>query len=193
MKNVTYGIIRFKSSKIITLAKVTGKPPINYLIMYVMFVFSLSVMSNPLRLHGLQHARLSCPSPTPGASSTEWVIPSNHLILCRPLLLLPSVLPSFIVFSNELALCIRWPKYWSFSFSISPFNEYSGLISGLTGLISYWFDVCNYFCNNHNNVTSKAWGRKKRMRKQINSKHALKKRNWKGKLKYEKKRKNKVT
>ena len=104
MKNVTYGIIRFKSPKIITLAKVTGKPPINYLIMYVMFVFSLSVMSNPLRLHGLQDARLSCPSPTPGASSTEWVIPSNHLILCRPLLLLPSVLPSFIVFSNELAL-----------------------------------------------------------------------------------------
>ena len=57
------------------------------------------------------------------------VVPSNHLILCCPLLLLPSIFPSIRVFSNELALCIRWPKYWSFSFSISPSNEYSGLIS----------------------------------------------------------------
>ena len=56
-------------------------------------------------------------------------MPSNHLILCRPLLLLPSVFPSIRVFSNESVLCIRWPKYWSFSFSISPSNEYSGLIS----------------------------------------------------------------
>ena len=59
----------------------------------------------------------------------ESVKPSNHLILCRPLLLLPSIFLSIRVFSNESALCIRWPKYWSFSFSISPFNEYSGLIS----------------------------------------------------------------
>ena len=59
--------------------------------------------------------------------SIESVIPSNHLILCRPLLLLPSIFPSIRVFSNELALHIRWPKYWSFS--ISPSNEYSGLIS----------------------------------------------------------------
>ena len=57
------------------------------------------------------------------------VIPSNHLILCCPLLLLPSVFPSIRVFSNELVLHIRWPKYWSFSFSISPYDEYSGLIS----------------------------------------------------------------
>ena len=57
------------------------------------------------------------------------VMPSNHLILCRPLLLLPSVLPRITVFSNELVLHIRWPKYWSFSCSISPSNEYSGLIS----------------------------------------------------------------
>src|SRR5574337_152247 len=56
----------------------------------------------------------------------ESVVPSNHLILCRPLLLLPSVFPSFRVFSNELALHIRWPKYWNFSFSISPSNEYLG-------------------------------------------------------------------
>ena len=62
-------------------------------------------------------------------TSIESVMPSNHLILCRPLLLLPSIFPSIRVFSNESVLHIRWPKYWSFSFSISPSNEYSGLIS----------------------------------------------------------------
>ena len=61
--------------------------------------------------------------------SIESVMPSNYLILCRPFLLLPSIFPSIRVFSNESVLCIRWPKYWSFSFSISPSNEYSGLIS----------------------------------------------------------------
>ena len=61
--------------------------------------------------------------------STELVNPSNHLILCRPLLLLPSIFPSIRVFSNESALCIRWPKYWNFSFNFSASNEYSGLIS----------------------------------------------------------------
>src|SRR5574337_797221 len=57
------------------------------------------------------------------------MMPSNHLILCRPLLLLPSIFPRIRVFSNETALCIRWPEYWSFSFNISPSNEHSGLIS----------------------------------------------------------------
>ena len=61
--------------------------------------------------------------------SIESVMPSNHLIICRPLLLLPSIFPSIRVFSSESILCIRWPKYWSFSFSISPSSEYSGLIS----------------------------------------------------------------
>ena len=61
--------------------------------------------------------------------SIELVMPSNHLILSHPLLLLPSIFPSIKVFSTESVLCIRWPKYWSFSFSISPSNEYSGLIS----------------------------------------------------------------
>ena len=61
--------------------------------------------------------------------SIELVMPSNHLILCHPLLLLPSIFPSIRVFSNGSALCIRWPKYWSFSFNISPSNEHSGLIS----------------------------------------------------------------
>ena len=67
----------------------------------------------------------------------ESVMPSNHLILCHPLLLLPSIFPSIRFFSNESVLCIKWPKYWSFSFSISPFNEYSGLISFRRG----WFDL----------------------------------------------------
>ena len=69
--------------------------------------------------------------------SIECVIPSNHLILCRPLLLLPSIFPSIRVFSKESVLHTRWSKYWSFSFSVSPSNEYSGLIPlGWTGLIS---------------------------------------------------------
>ena len=68
---------------------------------------------------------------------TESVIPSNHLILCCPLLLLPSIFPSIRVFSNESALCPRWPKYWSFGFSLSPSNEYSGLISFKID----WFDL----------------------------------------------------
>ena len=66
--------------------------------------------------------------------SITLVMPSNHLILCHPLLLLPSIFPSIGVFSNESVLHIRWPKYWSFSFSISPSNEYSGLIS-------FWLDL----------------------------------------------------
>ena len=69
--------------------------------------------------------------------SIESVMPSHHLILCHPLLLLPSIFPSIQVFSNELVLCIRWPKYWSFSFSTSPSNEYSGLISFRID----WFDL----------------------------------------------------
>ena len=96
--------------------------------------FSHSVMSNSLPPHGLQHARLPCPSPTPGACSNS--CPSNHLILCCPLLLLPSIFPSIRVFSNESVLHIRWPEFWSFSFSISPSNEYSGLISFRMD----WFD-----------------------------------------------------
>ena len=66
---------------------------------------------------------------SPKPMSIESVMPSNHLILCHPLLLLPSIFPSIRVFSNESALCMRWPKYWSFSFNISPTNEHPGLIS----------------------------------------------------------------
>ena len=85
--------------------------------------FSCSVVSNSLQPHGLQHARLPCPSPTLKLMSIELVMPSNYLILCCPLLLLPSIFPSIRVFSNESAVRIRWPKYWSFSFNISPSNE----------------------------------------------------------------------
>ena len=101
--------------------------------------FSRSVVSYSLRSCGLQHARLPCPSPTPKACSNScqlnrWYHPT---ISYCPLLLLPSMFPSIKVFSNASVLHIRWPKYQRFSFSISPSNEYSGLISfGIE-----WFDL----------------------------------------------------
>ena len=95
--------------------------------------FSRSVMSDSLQPHGLQQARpplsITNSQSLPKLMSIQSVMPSNHLILCHPLLLPPSILASIRVFSNESALCIRVPKYWSFSFNISPSNEYSGLIS----------------------------------------------------------------
>ena len=102
-----------------------------YRLYYVSVQFSHSVVYNSLRPHESQHARPPCPSPTPGIhpnSSIESVMPSSHLILCRPLLL-PPIPPSIRVFSNASTLCMRWSRYWSFSFSISPSNEHSGLIS----------------------------------------------------------------
>ena len=94
--------------------------------------FSRSVVSESLQPSGLQHARLLCPSPTRSLlklMSIKSVMPSNHLVLCHPLLLLPSIPPSIRVFSNESTLHMKWPKYWSFSFSISPSKEHPGLIS----------------------------------------------------------------
>ena len=101
-----------------------------------LLLFSLSVMPDSLQPHGLQHARLPCPSVSPGVCSnscplSKWCHPT---ILCYPLLL-PSIFPSIRVFSNESALHIRWPKYWNFS--ISPSNEYSGLSSFRID----WFDL----------------------------------------------------
>ena len=93
-------------------------------------------MAYSLQSHELQHTRPPCPSPTPSLlklMSIESVMPSSHLILSHPLLLLPSIFPSIRVFSIESALRIRWPKYWSFSFNISPSNDYPGLIS-------FWMD-----------------------------------------------------
>ena len=93
-----------------------------------------------MRPHESQHARPPCPSPSPGVhsdTSIESMMPSSHLILGRPLLLLPPISPSVRVFSYESTLCRRCPKYWSFSFSISPSNEHSELISFRTD----WFDL----------------------------------------------------
>ena len=89
-------------------------------------------MSDSLQPHGLQHARLPCPSLSPSLlkfTSIELVMLSNHFILCHSLLLLHSIFPNTRVFSNELALYIRLSEYSSFSFSISPSSEYSGFIS----------------------------------------------------------------
>ena len=95
--------------------------------------FSHSVVSNSLQPHGLQHSRPPCPSPTPevypnSCPSSEWCHPTSSSCVIPFSSHLQSF-PAIRVFSNESVLCIRWPKYWSFSFSISPSNEYSGLIS----------------------------------------------------------------
>ena len=95
-------------------------------------------MSNSSQLHETQHARPPCLSPTPRVHPNPCpVMPSSHLILCGPLLLLPSIFTSIRIFSNESSLCIRWPKYWSFSFNISPSNEHPGLVS----LRMEWMDL----------------------------------------------------
>ena len=98
-------------------------------------------MSDSLRPHESQHARPPCPSPTPEVHpnplSIASVLPSSHLILCCPLLLLPPIPPSIRVFSNESTLLMRWPEYWSFSFSITPSKEHPGLIS----FIMDWLDL----------------------------------------------------
>ena len=110
--------------------------------------------------HEPQHARPPCPSTTPGVypkpMSIESVMLSNHLILC-PLLLLPSFFPSIRVFSNESVLCIRWPKYWNFSFS--PSNEYSGLTSfrmNCSDLLAVQ-GVLNSFLQHHSSKASILW------------------------------------
>ena len=101
---------------------------------------SVTQLCPTLSPHGLQHTRPSCPQPTPRVYSHScplswWCDPT--VSSCRPLLLPPSIFPSKRVFSNESILCIKWPKYWNFSFRISPSNEYSGLISFRTD----WLDL----------------------------------------------------
>ena len=116
----------------------------------VVAVQLLSLYNNSLQAHRLQHSCLPCPILSPWVFSglspmSFFLMLSNHLILCHPLLLLPSIFPSIRVFSNESTLCIRWPKYWSFSFSISPSNEYSGLTSLISlqssGLSRFFFST----------------------------------------------------
>ena len=107
---------------------------------FLLLLFSCSVMSSSFQPHELQHVRLFCPSPSPGACSNfmsiESVIPSNHLILCHPPLLLPSVFPSIKIFSNELTLHIRRPKHCGFSYSISLPTNVQGSRQSLT---TDWF------------------------------------------------------
>ena len=105
--------------------------------------FSSVAQSCPTLCDPMNRSTLGLPSITnsrspPKLMSIESVIPSSHLILCRPLLLLPLITPSIRVFSNESTLCMRWPEYWGFSLSISPSNEHPGLISfRMYGLISF--------------------------------------------------------
>ena len=100
-------------------------------------LFSHPVISNSSQPHGQQHNRPPCPSSTPKLMSITLVMPSNHLILCYPLCLLPSIFPSIRIFSNESGVHIRWPKYCSFGSSISPSNAPSELISFKID----WFDL----------------------------------------------------
>ena len=115
-----------------------------YCLVYILDFFSVSVES-PSRVRlfvtpwtAARQASLSITNQSPlKPMAIELMMPSNHLILCHPLLLLPSIFPNIRVFSTESVLCIRWAKYWSFSFSISSSNEYSGLISFRID----WFDL----------------------------------------------------
>ena len=121
--------------------------------------FSFSVVSNILRPHRLQHARLPCPSPTPRAYTNSCPLIGDTIQPSHPLsslLLLPPIFPSIRVFSNGLVLCITWPKYWSFSFSISPSNEYSGLISFKTDRLHLLAVQGTFQCllQNHNTKAS---------------------------------------
>ena len=105
-------------------------------------LFSSVAQSCPTLCDPMNHSTPGLPVHTDSQNSLklmsiESVMPSNHLILCCPRLLLPSIFPSIRVFSNESVLCIRWPKYWSFSFNISPSNEHPGLISFTMG----WLDL----------------------------------------------------
>ena len=104
-----------------------------------MLLFSCWVVSDSLQPHGLQHVRLPCPWLSTWVSIKLVMLP-NHLILCHPLLLLPSIFPSIRVFSNKSALRIRCPKYWSFSFSISPSSEHPGWLP--LGWTSFMLVIC---------------------------------------------------
>ena len=123
-----------------------NKLQLQHVSLYESLQFSCSVVSHSLQPRESQHTRPPCPLPSPGVHSNlmsiESVMPSSHLILCRPLLLLPPILPSIRVFSNESTLLVRWPKYWSFSFSISPSSEHPVLIS-LDSTKPFGLFICN--------------------------------------------------
>ena len=129
--------------------------------MWGLVQFSCSAVSDSLWPHGLQHVRLPCPSPIPrvcsnSCPSNRWCHPTSHPLLS--LLLLPSIFPSITVFFNESVLHIRWPKYWSFSFSISPSYKYAGLISFRID----WLDllvqgILNSLLQHHSSKASIPW------------------------------------
>ena len=123
---------------------------------HIQLQFGWSVMSDSLWPHGLQHTRPPCPSPTPriypnSYPLSQWCHPT--ISSCHLLLLSPSIFPSIRVFSNESTLRMRWPKYWSFSFSISPSSEYPGLISFRMN----WLDLLAVQGTNSGNFTNLAW------------------------------------
>ena len=116
--------------------------PIKYIVYYDCYQLSSVAQSCPTLCDPMNHSTPGLPVHHQLLESTqtlsiESVMPSNQLIFCRPLLLLPSIFPSIRVFSNESALRIRWPKYWSFSFNISPSSEHPGLISFRVDIIKY--------------------------------------------------------
>ena len=124
-------VIFWKNSRLFSIMPIPTYMPVNST-QFGSVQFSRSVVSDSLRPHESQHARPPYPSPTPGDHSdshpsSRWCHPAN-LFLCRPLLLLPPIPPSIRVFSNESTLHMRWPRYWSFSFSIIPSKEIPGLI-----------------------------------------------------------------
>ena len=125
-----------------SLVKVINNFSLTKLVSHYFSQLSRSVVSNSLQPHGLQHARLPLSITNTHSllslMSIESVMPSNHIIFCHLRLLLPSNFPSIRVFYNESALCIMWPKYWRFSFSISLSHEYSGLVS-------FWIDWVDLF------------------------------------------------
>ena len=128
-RNSSKKLLIFLLKPIITIAALMGEPVVQSLSSVWLFVTPWTAACQATLYFTISWCLLKL-------MSIESVMPSNYFILCRPLLLLPSIFPSIRVFSNESVLCIRWPKYWSFTFTISPSNEYSGLISFRID----WFD-----------------------------------------------------
>ena len=125
------------NSSLIKLTLIISKACLRVIILVVYLPSHVWLFTTPWTATCQASLSLTISQSLPKFMSLALVMPSSHLILCHSLLFLPSIFPSFGIFSSESALCIRWPKYWSFSFSISPSNEYSGLIAFKVD----WFDL----------------------------------------------------
>ena len=125
------------NSSLIKLKLIISKACLRVIILVVYLPSHVWLFTTPWTATCQASLSLTISQSLPKFMSLALVMPSSHLILCHSLLFLPSIFPSFGIFSSESALCIRWPKYWSFSFSISPSNEYSGLIAFKVD----WFDL----------------------------------------------------